>query len=155
MTSWQFGGEAVRMPDVNILIYAHRADEAVHEPYKAWLEQALAGAEPLALSVLSAVGFVRIVTNARVYSAPTPLGTALAAIEAIAAHPNCRVVGTDASHLTRFVEISRASKVAGKHVADAQHAAVAIASAATWVTRDADFRRFESVGLRWQHLVLG
>jgi toxin-antitoxin system PIN domain toxin len=144
----------MRMPDVNILIYAHRADEAVHEPYKAWLEQALAGAEPLALSVLVAVGFVRIVTNARVYSNPTPLGTALTAIEAIAAHPNCRVVGADASHLTRFVEVSRASKVSGKLVADAQHAALAMSAGATWVTRDADFKRFEPAGLRCQHLVL-
>ncbi len=145
----------MRMPDVNILIYAHRADEVVHAPYKAWLEQALAGAEPLALSVLSAVGFVRIVTNARIYSNPTPLGTALAAIEAIAAHPNCRVVGTDASHLARFVDVARVSAAVGKLVADAQHAAVAIASAATWVTRDADFKRFEVAGLRWEHLVLG
>jgi toxin-antitoxin system PIN domain toxin len=143
------------MPDVNVLIYAHRADEAVHRPYKAWLEQALAGAEPVALSVLSAVGFVRIVTNPRVYANPTPLGTALAAIEAISAHPNCRVVGADANHLTRFVEVARASQATGKLVADAQHAALAIASGATWVTRDADFKRFEPAGLRLEHLVLG
>jgi uncharacterized protein len=144
----------MRMPDVNILIYSHRADEAVHAPYKAWLEQALAGAEPVALSVLAAVGFVRIVTNARIYPNPTPLGTALAAVEAIAAHPNCRVVGTDASHLARFVEVSRVSNAAGKLVADAQHAALAIGAGATWVTLDADFKRFEASGLRWQHLVL-
>ncbi len=40
-------------------------------------------------------------------------------------------------------------------VADAQHAAVAIAEGATWVTRDGDFARFRRSGLHWQHLVLG
>jgi hypothetical protein len=39
-------------------------------------------------------------------------------------------------------------------VADAQHAAVAIAEGCTWVTRDRDFTRFARHGLRWEHLVL-
>jgi predicted nucleic acid-binding protein len=34
----------------------------------------------------------------------------------------------------------------GKLVADTQHAALAIAAGATWVTRDADFKRFEPAG---------
>jgi len=64
-------------------------------------------------------------------------------------------VGVDADHLARFISISRTASPVGKLVADAQHAAVAMANAATWVTRDADFRRFEPAGLRWEHLVLG
>ena len=144
----------MRMPDVNVLVYAHRADEAFHAPYRRWLEEALAGPEPVALSVLSAVGFIRVVTHSRIYPNPTPLGTALASIESIADHPNCRVVGVDGTHLARFVEVARASSATGKLVADAQHAALAIAAGATWVTRDSDFRRFEPAGLRWLHLVL-
>jgi predicted nucleic acid-binding protein len=100
------------------------------------------------------VGFVRIVTNPKIYSNPTPIGTALAAIEALATHPNCRVMGVDVDHLSRFVAVARTTKPTGKLVADAQHAAVAIANAAIWVTRDADFKRFEPAGLL-EHLVLG
>jgi len=69
------------MPDVNVLIYAHREDEAVHEPYAAWLKGLVDGPEPFGLSVLVAVGFLRIVTNARIYPDPSPLPVALAAIE--------------------------------------------------------------------------
>ena len=79
------------MPDVNVLVYAHRADEAVHVPYRRWLEALVDGAEPFALSVLVAVGFVRIVTNPRIYRSPTPLPVALAAVDALAAHPRCRL----------------------------------------------------------------
>jgi hypothetical protein len=42
----------------------------------------------------------------------------------------------------------------GKLVADGENAALAIAEGCTWVTRDADFKRFEPYGLRWQHRVL-
>jgi len=31
------------MPDVNILVYAHRADERVHVAYKTWLEPLVLG----------------------------------------------------------------------------------------------------------------
>ena len=58
------------MPDVNVLVYAHRGDEARHEAYARWLESDIDGAEPFALSVLVAVGFVRIVTHPRIVGIP-------------------------------------------------------------------------------------
>jgi len=60
------------MPDVNVLIYAHREDEKCHAAYANWLKTLVDGPEPFALSVLVAVGFVRIVTNRRIYEDPTP-----------------------------------------------------------------------------------
>lgn len=141
------------MPDVNVLVYAHRADEAVHDFYREWLEAALSAEAPLGLSVLVAGGFLRVVTNPRIYAAPTPMETALAALDAIARHPNCICVGTDPDHIARLTALCRAVSATGKLVADAQHAALAISAAACWVTRDRDFRRFESHGLRWRHLV--
>jgi toxin-antitoxin system PIN domain toxin len=142
------------MPDVNVLVYAHRADETVHAAYEEWLAGVVDGAQPFALSVLVAVAFVRIVTNARVYPNPTPLPTALAAIDALATHPRCRVIAPAEDHWTRVAHLCRATGAIGKLVADAQHAAVAIANGCTWVTRDGDFARFAPHGLGWKHLVL-
>jgi toxin-antitoxin system PIN domain toxin len=143
------------MPDVNVLVYAHRRDEAWHEPYAEWLKDVVDGSEPFALSVLVAAGFLRIVTNGRIYDDPTPLSAALAAVEQLAEHPRCRVVTPGVGHLRDVVRMCRASGATGKLVSDAQHAALAIAEGSTWVSRDADFARFESHGLRWKHLVLG
>lgn len=143
------------MPDVNILVYAHRLDDPQHAPYARWLEQLLDGPSPFALSTLVAVGFVRVVTNRRIYKEdPTPLALALAVIESIASHPRCRLAVPSPAHLTNVVRLARATGVTGDLVADAQHAALAIAQGCTWVTRDADFGRFAPHGLRWQHLVL-
>lgn len=143
------------MPDVNILIYAHRQDEEWHEPYADWLKDLVDGPEPFALSVLVAVGFVRIVSNARIYDDPTPLPVALAVIEQLAVHPRCRLATPGANHLDDVARLCRAVGATGKLVADAQHAAVAIGEGCTWVTRDADFGAFEAYGLRWRHLAFG
>lgn len=142
------------MPDVNVLVYAHRADERFHPHYKRWLEDQLNASAPLALSVLVAVAFVRIVTNPRVFSIPTPIAEALSAIDRIATHPACRVVAPTADHWNRVAELCRATGATAKLVADAQHAALAIAEGCTWMTRDADFGRFAPHGLSWTHLVL-
>lgn len=142
------------MPDVNVLVYAHRKDEVRHEAYARWLTHLIDRVEPFSLSVLVAIGFVRIVTNPRIYDDPTPLPVALAVIEHIAAHPRCRLATPAATHLEDVTRLCRASSATGKCVADAQHAALAMSEGCTWVTRDGDFARFEPHGLRWQHLVL-
>lgn len=143
------------MPDVNILVYAHREDETRHDPYAAWLRELVDGPEPFSLSVLVAIGFVRIVTNPRIFADPTPLPVALAVVEQLVRHPRCRLAIPSQSHLDGFIRLCRATGATGKLVADAQHAALAIAEGCTWVTRDADFALFEPHGLRWRHLVLG
>ena len=141
------------MPDVNVLVYAHRQDDPVHEPYRIWFEALIDGPHPFALSVLVAVGFVRLVTNVRIFPDPTPLSVALAAVERLTKHPGCRLVAPGPGHLDDVARLCRAVDATSKHVADAQHAALAIAEGATWVTRDDGFRRFETHGLNWQHLV--
>ena len=65
----------MQLPDVNILIYPHREDGAEHYRYAAWLRALAASPAPFALSELT--GFLRIVTNRRIFDPPTPLENAL------------------------------------------------------------------------------
>lgn len=142
------------MPDVNVLVHAHRADLDAHDAYRGWLDDVVNGPEPFGLSLLVAVGFVRVVTNGRIFDDPTPVPQALAVIDVLASHPGCRLSFLSADHWKRVADLCRATSATGKLVADAQHAAVAMAEGATWVTRDTDFSRFEEHGLRWKHLDL-
>ena len=68
----------MQLPDVNVLIYAHREDAPEHERYAAWLQALTASDEPFALSDVVFAGFLRIVTNPRIFDPPTPMETALA-----------------------------------------------------------------------------
>ncbi len=42
-------------PDVNVLVYAHRADEATHATYRAWLDS-VAGGSGLMIDRISGLG---------------------------------------------------------------------------------------------------
>ena len=70
-------------------------------------------------------------------------------IEELVRRPTARIVGPGPEHLALFETLCRDSGAAGKLVADAQHAAVAIENGCTMVTTDSDYDRFP--GLRWQH----
>ena len=140
------------MPDVNILVYAHRKDESAHEFYRDWLENLVNSAAPFGLSALVGVAFVRIVTHPRFHDDPTPLSVALATVDRLREAPGCRWLLPGDRHWEITATLCRKTNATGKHVADAQHAALAIEHGCQWVTRDEDFASFTRHGLDWEHL---
>ena len=142
----------MNMPDVNILIYAHRDQYPHHKFYKSWLESLCVGTEPFFLSPLVAVGFIRIVTNPSFSDYPTPLLQALTFIETILSSEQCYQPEIGKNHWKFVRRLCESSGARGKLVADAQHAALALEHGCTWVTRDHDFKKFKSQGLRMELL---
>lgn len=142
----------MKLPDVNVLVYAHRRDEIVHRFYREWLDDLVNSGEPFGLSALVAVAFVRIVTHPRFGDDPTPLGVAVETIERLRSAPNCRWLLPGDRHWEITARLCRKTGATGKQVTDAQHAAVAIEQGCCWVTRDEDFAAIAVHGLDWQHL---
>lgn len=142
----------MKMFDVDVLIYAHREDQLHHDFFRRFVEDLSNGTESFRISPLTAVGFVRIVTNPKFPNGPTPLAQANSVIDSLIALDHCSWAFPGKRHweLTRHLCIECSSS--GKMVADAQHAAIAIEHACEWVTRDADFRRFASHGLKLEIL---
>lgn len=138
----------MRMPDVNILIYAHRREDPAHEFYKTWIEELANGEEKFALSMLVATAFVRIVTHPSYRPYPTPLIQAVSVIDSLISVPSCVSLEPGDNHWSLVRRFCLETTSEGKLVGDAQHAAVAMEHGCTWVTRDADFDRFRRSGLR-------
>src|SRR5580693_2263339 len=67
----------MQLPDVNVLIYAHRQDAPEHDRYAAWLRALVEAPEPFAVAEIVLAGFLRIVTNPKVFRPATPMQTAL------------------------------------------------------------------------------
>jgi hypothetical protein len=65
------------LPDVNVLVYAHREDSQHHAGCRAWVEAMVNGDESYGLSELVLSGFLRVVTHPRVFAEPSPLADAL------------------------------------------------------------------------------
>lgn len=141
------------MPDVNVLVYAHRQDESVHEFYRDWLENLVNSGAPFGLSALVGMAFVRIVTNPRFRSDPTPLSVALDAVDRLREAPGCRWLLPGVRNWEITAALCQKTNATGKQVADAQHAALAIEHGCQWVTRDDDFACFAPYGLDWEHLL--
>jgi toxin-antitoxin system PIN domain toxin len=141
----------MQMPDVNVLVYAHREESPGHDRYAEWLVNLADGPEPFAISEFVAHGFIRIVTNHRIFDPPSTTKQAFQFLDALLAVPGCALIRAGENHWGIFRDLCASRKVRGKLVADAVHAALAIESGCEWVTADTDFARFAPL-LRWQHL---
>lgn len=138
------------MPDVNVLVYAHRADSSEHERYARWLVDLANGDEPFALSTMVMQGFVRVATTQKVFPGAT-CRDAFEFLKRLAEMPHCAVIRPGAKHWSIFQGLCERTGLKGKMVADAAHAALAIESGCEWVTADTDFARF-APPLRWKLL---
>lgn len=136
------------LPDVNVLVYAHREETDNHESYRKWLEDVVNGDEAYAISDLILSGFMRVVTHPKVFRRPSSLGDALTFVEQVRDQPNCVRIEPGPRHWELFKRLCREAGVKGNLVPDAYLAAMAIESGCEWISTDQDFSRFK--GLRWR-----
>lgn len=138
------------LPDVNVLVDAHRTDAPRHERAARWLEQAVIGAEPVGLADPVVAGFVRVMTHPRIFAVPASLETTLGFVDALFRQPGVVRAGAGRRHWDQFSAMCRSADARGNVVSDAAIAAIAVEHGATVVTFDRDFARFP--GLRWELL---
>jgi len=67
----------VKLPDVNVLVYAIDEDSRHHATARPWLEEALSGSETLAFCWNVLLGFVRLSTRLVVFERPLDASEAL------------------------------------------------------------------------------
>ena len=137
----------MQLPDVNVLIYAHREDAPEHDRYAAWLRALVEAPEPFAVAEIVLAGFLRIVTNPKIFKPATPMETALAFCRRLVEWPRAVFVMPSRTHWDLFVKMCNA--IEGPLVTDAYVAALAIEHGCELITTDSDFSRFQ--GLRWRH----
>ena len=137
----------MQLPDVNVLIYAHREDAPEHHRYAAWLRALAEGDEPFAVAEIALASFLRIVTNHKIFEPATPMETAIAFCQRLVERPRTVLVMPTRRHWDLFVSLC--ANIQGPLVADAYLAALAIEHGCELITTDSDFARFKE--LRWRH----
>ncbi|MGN6586346.1 MAG: type II toxin-antitoxin system VapC family toxin [Solirubrobacterales bacterium] len=137
------------LADANVLVYAHRPDFPQHNRFSAWLAEEIESGRSYALCDASLTGFLRVVTNKRIFANPTPLDVALEAVEALRAQPGAIHLSPGPRHWALFVELCSAVGARADDIPDAYLAALAIESGSELVTADRGFGRFP--GLRWSN----
>lgn len=136
------------LPDVNVLVYAHRADVPRHDEYRSWLDAVVNGDHSFGLSDLVLSGFVRVVTHPRVFADPTPIEHALSFTAALRASSARVGIEPGDRHWEIFCRLCENVDARGNMIPDAWFAALAIESGSEWITTDRDYARFP--GLSWR-----
>ena len=135
--------------DVNILVYAHRADAPHHASMRKWLEDVVNGDQAYGVSDLVLSGFLRIVTHTAVFNPPSSIEDALKFCSEVRDQPHCVHVAPGLRHWEIFTELCKTAGAKGNLVPDTYLAALALESGSEWITTDRDYGRFPK--LRWRH----
>ncbi len=134
--------------DTNLLVYAWNAGSAQHARAAEWLEDRLNGVAAVGLPWASLLGFVRLVSNPRVFHGAMPVEAAWSQVNEWLALPN--VFTPEPAQRHREILSSLVPEIGrSEHVPDAHLAALAIEYGLTLQTTDRDFARFS--GLRWEN----
>lgn len=134
--------------DVNILVYAHRAELPQHPKIGTWLTRTINGLQAFGISDIVLSGFVRVVTHPKVFATPSPIEKALAFCKVLREHPNAVLTAPGPRHWDIFSRLCSDARAQGNLVPDAFLAALAIESGSEWITCDRGFGRFPN--LRWR-----
>src|ERR687892_1995366 len=95
----QAGTAKVKLPDVNLLLYAVDEGSVRHEPARAWVEERLSGTETFALAWVVLLAFIRLTTSSRVFRSPLGTSEALDLVDGWLAQPCVTVVHPTSRHV--------------------------------------------------------
>jgi uncharacterized protein len=137
----------LKLLDVNVVLAAHRDDHPDFDTTRTWLDQTIAASMPFAIVDLVAGAFLRIATNRRIFSIPTPVDDAFAYLKALRAQPAHVMLAPGPGHIALLEQLCTSAEASGDLIADAQLAAIALEHACELVSFDRDFARFPE--LNW------
>ena len=137
------------IPDLNLLVYAHNAEDRRHSTARRWWDELLTRNEITGIPLAVSIGFVRLTTNPSVLSPPMTSAHAISIVKMWFQHPQVIQLDAGDSHFDHLEQCLDAAGRAGRLVTDAHLAALAMDHDAEIHTADQDFRVFPSV--RWRN----
>ena len=103
----------MKLPDINVLVYAFRRDSTQHAVARSWLERTVDEPGRFGVSKLALAGVARILSNPRGPASPTPISEAFAFCDGLLAQPNCDVVEPGERHWVIFRDLCIATDTRG------------------------------------------
>ncbi|MGC2373221.1 MAG: type II toxin-antitoxin system VapC family toxin [Solirubrobacteraceae bacterium] len=137
----------MKLPDVNLFLYAYDSSSPRHAAARDWLEQTLSSAETVGLSWIVLLAFIRLSTRSVVVEHPLNVDAAIELVESWLDQPCVTVINPTERHAAVLRELLAPLGTAGNLTTDAHLAALAIEHGAQLCSCDTDFARFQ--GLRW------
>ena len=132
----------MKLPDLNVLLYAVNASSADHASARRWLERAFNSPAGVGLSWVALLGFICLATRRGILEKPMAVEDALATVREWLAAPGTRVLHPTERHEPILSRLLVGAGVGGNLTTDAHLAALAIEHGASLGSFDRDFERF-------------
>ena len=139
----------MKLPDVNVLLYAVNTASPQHAVAKQALKEAFAAGD-VGLPWAVLLGFLRLTTRSGILSQPLTVEDALQVVHSWLDHPAATALVPGDRHAAILSRLLIGAGQGGSLVSDAHLAALAIEHNAELLSFDRDFARF--AGLRWTAL---
>jgi toxin-antitoxin system PIN domain toxin len=105
--------------DVNILLYASDHSSSLYSRARDFLKACGASDEPLYLSYLTVMSYVRMSTHSRIFTKPLTPAEAMENVEALASLPQARLIGEREGFLQHYKDVTKEVVVRANLVPDA------------------------------------
>jgi toxin-antitoxin system PIN domain toxin len=139
----------VILVDTNLLIYAYVRSFPQHQKARGWLDDQLSRSTRVGLPWPSLLGFLRIVTNPRVFQSPVSVTQAWGQVDAWLELDVVWIPRPTERHRDVLGALLIASGAQANLIPDAHLAALAIEHGLMLCSTDGDFGRFSE--LRWSN----
>ena len=133
--------------DANLLVYAHVSSFPQHPAARQWLDERIDGPASVGLPWPSLLGFVRLVSNPRIFDRPSSVTTAWKQVESWLAAGSTWIPVPTERHREVLAPLMKSAEGRANLVPDAHVAALAIEHGLVLCSTDGDFARFD--GLEW------
>ena len=131
------------LPDINVLVAAHRADHPQHKVAAEWLKKTFKDTkdgQQLVLPMQVISGFIRLATNQKIFFNPSSTTQSVDFIDWLLEDAQVRLLGQTAEWAS-FRTLLLDKKLSANHVPDAHLAALSINLGEPFVTFDKGFRQ--------------
>lgn len=135
--------------DTNVLVHSHRSDSPFHERAATMLGTLITSGAPWAIPWPSVHEFLSVVTHPRIWRPPTPLRTALDAVEAWLASPSLVMLAEADGYMGVLSDSVMRARIVGPRIHDARIASLCALHGVTelW-TADRDFHAFPDLSVK-------
>lgn len=132
-------------PDINLLLYSVNEATPQHCEAKAWWESTLSDTEPVGLSHVVVLGFIRLSTNRKVFPNPLTMDQAIDIVDSWLGQPNVEMISPSESHWQTLKDMLKRGTIGSSLTTDAHIAALASEYGMVVYSNDADFTRFPNI----------
>lgn len=141
----------MKLPDINLLLYAYDESSPFFPKAKPWLSQLMSSSETVGFPWAVLLGFIRISTRMPLAVDALSPSEAFEIVENWLVQPNALILHPTDRHISILRGLLEPLGIAGTLTPDAHLAALAIEHGGEVCSADTDFSRFS--GVRWSNPV--